>query len=221
MNQISTSYKKALHLKKTILIPLSISCLLFVKCTKTDSLPQNIPVEKTVKIEEKKNDLKTRLEKEIKSLEKDSDLTKNVNSVDGIVIVLALYKVYASIIKEGKESPYVEEQKLAKSLEKKVMNSQIKAFPKLRLIYYKLMKEKLWENNIEVKIIGSTNKTLQFTAGYFASNKNIQETQSTLHEMLLNLRFKQTQYKWYSGDDEYTYYNIESLKDSEIIDETL
>ncbi|ANF50795.1 hypothetical protein A0O34_09795 [Chryseobacterium glaciei] len=207
--------------KKSAVILLVLFCLFLIKCTKNDSPKKDTPVEKITKTEEKKNDLKTRLEREIEGIEKDSDLTKSVSSVDGIVIVLALYKVYASNIKEGKESQNIEEQKLAKTLEKKVISSQIKTFPKLRLIYYKLMKEKLWVNDIEVKIIGSTNRTLQFTAGYFASNKNIQETQSTLHEMLLNLRFKQTQYKWYSGDDEFTYYDIESLKDSEIINETL
>ncbi|WP_343611074.1 hypothetical protein [Chryseobacterium oranimense] len=80
------------------------------------------------------------------------------------------------------------------------------------------MKEKLWVNDVDVKILAPNNKTLRFTAGYFASNKNIQETQTTLHEMLVNLRFKQTQYKWYSGDDEFTYYNIESPKDSDIVE---
>jgi hypothetical protein len=195
------------------------SSLFLIRCTKPDNnYEKNIPIRDTTTVEQKKYDLKARLKREIEGLEKDSDLTKNISSIDGITIVLALYKVYSSVIKEGKESNNSEEQTLAKTLEKKVINSQIKTFPKLRLIYYKLIKEKLWVNNIEVKILGSTNKTLQFTAGYFASNKNIQETQNTLHDMFLNLRFKQTQYKWYSADNEFTYYDIKSPKDSEIIE---
>lgn len=211
--------ERPFYLKKRILIPLVIFFIAIIKCTQTDSLPEkNSLITKTEKNSDKKIDLKTRLQKEIKSLDKNKDFSENITSVDGIVITLALYKVYASIIKEGKDSKNIDEQKLAADLEKKVVTSQILTFPKLRLAYYKLIKEKLWENDVEVRIIGSKNKTLQFTAGYFAANKNIQETQTTLYEMLSNLRFSQTQYKWYSGDDEYTYYNIESPKDSEIIE---
>ena len=161
--------------------------------------------------------LKTRLENNIKSLESD-DLTKDIKSVDGIVISLALYKAYYSIIKEGKESQNAEEQKLAKQLETKVSNSQVKNFPKLRAKYAKLIGDKLWESNVEVSIGGTRNVNLNLTAHYFASNKNIKESQETLHEMLTNLRFKQTNYRWYKGEDEYTYYTIDSPKDSEVIE---
>ncbi|PIF43927.1 hypothetical protein CLU96_0851 [Chryseobacterium sp. 52] len=211
---------KPFYLKKRFLIPFGLLFLLLIKCSKTDpSTPQNKEeLIQTEKKSEDKIDLKTRLENNIKGIDEGQDLAKNVKSLDGIVIVLALYKVYSSIINEGKSSKNSDEQELAKKLEKKVINSQVKTFPKLRYIYYELIKDKLWVNDVDVRILGSSNKTIQFTAGYFASNKNIKETQATLHEMLLNLRFKQTQYKWYSGDDEYTYYNIESSKDSEIIE---
>lgn len=202
-----------------ILILLGFSFLSIIRCTKIDSPNEKSPLLKdSIKTEEKKLDLKVRLNKEIESLEKDLDLSKNVSSMDGITLVLALYKFYSSIIKEGKESDKPEEQELANKLEKKVINSQIKVLPKLRMIYYKLIREKLWENDIDVKILNSSNKTLQLTGGIFASNKNIQDTQSMLHEVLSLLRFKQIQYKWYSGDDEFTYYNLDSPKDSEIID---
>ncbi|WP_210149380.1 hypothetical protein [Chryseobacterium scophthalmum] len=162
--------------------------------------------------------LKTRLENNIKGFETESGLTKNLKSVDDIIIVLAVYKSYYIIIKEGKESTDNDEKKLAEKLEQKVSNSQVKDFPKLRLAYNNILKEKLWENDVDVKIGGSKNTILSLTAGYFASNKNIKTTQETLHEMLTNLRFKQVNYRWYKGEDEYTYYKIESAKDSEVIE---
>ncbi|SDI36015.1 hypothetical protein SAMN05421846_106256 [Chryseobacterium taeanense] len=176
----------------------------------------------TTSIENKKNalstiPLKTRLENNIKSLKSD-DFTKDINSLDGIVISIALYKAYFQIIKEGKESQNPEEQKLAKQLEQKVSNSQIKNFPKLRAKYAKLIGDKLWENDVDVSVGGVRNINLNLTAHYFASNKNIKESQEALHEMLINLRFKQTNYRWYKGEDEYTYYTIESPKDSEVIE---
>ena len=178
---------------------------------------------KTDSVSETKNQsiskipLKTRLEKSIKSLESD-DITKDINSVDGIVIALALYKSYFPTIKEGKESKNTDEQKLAKQLEQKISNSQVKNFPKLRAKYAKLIGEKLWEENVEVNIGGKRNINLNFTAHYFASNKNIQASQNALHEMLTTLRFKQTNYRWYKGEDEYTFYTIESPKDSEVLE---
>lgn len=161
--------------------------------------------------------LKTRLENNIKSLNSD-DISNSVKSIDGIIISIALYKSYYQIIKEGKESQISEEQKLAKQLEQKVSNSQIKNFPKLRAKYANLIGEKLWENDVDVSVGGVKNSNLNFTAHYFASNKNIKESQEALHEMLVNLRFKQTNYRWYKGEDEYTYYAINSPKDSEVIE---
>lgn len=160
--------------------------------------------------------LKTKLENNIKSLDGDQDLTKEIKSVDDVIITSAIFKAYAMTIKEGKESQKEEEVKLAKELEKKVSSLQIKNFPKLRLAYYKIMKDKLWENDIDVNISGSGNTILKLTAGYFAANKNIKDTQEALNEMLTSLRFKQTQYRWYKGADEFTYYTISSLKDAEI-----
>lgn len=162
--------------------------------------------------------LKTRLENAIKGLETDTDLTKSVQSVDGIVIVLAIYKAYAITIKEGKESTNPDEKELAKKLEAKVSNSQLKSFPKLRMVYYNIMQEKLWEHDVDIKIGGKRNTVLNLTAGYFAANNNIKSTQEALHEMLVNLRFKQINYRWYKGDDEYTYYTVESPKDSEVFE---
>ncbi|GAA5089551.1 hypothetical protein GCM10023210_14530 [Chryseobacterium ginsengisoli] len=162
--------------------------------------------------------LKTQLQNSIKGLEKGNDLTENVQSIDGIVIVLALYKSYHITITKGKESKNKEEKDLAKQLENKVSDSQVQNFPKLRAIYYKLMESKLWEHDISVTVGGKRNTILNLTAGYFAANKNIKDTQETLNEMLTSLRFKQINYRWYKGEDEYTYYKIDSPKDSEVVE---
>lgn len=162
--------------------------------------------------------LKTRLENNIKSLDSGDDLVKDIKSVDEIVIALAVFKSYHMIITEGEESKNADEKKLVKKLKDKVSNYQIKNFPKLRFAYYKILSDKLWEHDVTVGIGGNKNTILNLTAGYFAANKNIKYTQETLHEMLSNLRFKQINYRWYKGEDEYTYYKIESPKDSEIVD---
>ena len=79
-----------------------------------------------------------------------------------------------------------------------------------------LIAKHLPNENIEVEVFGNNSKTIQFTGGIFANNKNKQETQETLSEMLNLLRFKKVNYKWYKYDDEYTYYELDSKNDNEI-----
>lgn len=164
-------------------------------------------------------DLKTKIANNIKSIDGGDDLTKNeMTSATDFQITAAIFKAYAMAVNEGKASSDKEVLKLTEELRKKVVASQQKNFPKIRKAYYEFVKNKLWENDVYVDISGSGNTVIKFTGGYFAANKNIKETQEALSEMLTLLRFKQTQYRWYKGQDEFTYYTIESNKDSEIVE---
>lgn len=164
-------------------------------------------------------DLKTKIENNIKSIDGGDDLTKSeMTSVTAFQITAAIYKAYASTIKEGKQSTDKDVLKLTSDLEKKVIASQVKNFPKIRKAYYEFIKNKLWENDVYVDVSGSGNTVLKFTGAYFAANKNIKTTQETITEMLTLLRFKETQYTWYKGQDEYTYYKLETPKDTEIVE---
>lgn len=163
--------------------------------------------------------LKTKVENNIKSLSED-DITdgKDYDSADQFIILCALYKSYAITIKEAKQSKNPEIIELNNQLIKKVEQSQKKNFPKIREKYFQFIKNKLWENDVYVNLSGTRNTVLKFTGGYFAANKNIKTTQEALSEMLNLLRFKQTQYRWYKGQDEYTYYTIESESDLQIVE---
>lgn len=164
-------------------------------------------------------DLKTKIQNNIKSISGGDDLTKNeMTSATDFQITVALFKAYAITINEGKQSADKEVLKLTDELQKKVVASQLKNFPKLRKAYYEFVKNKLWENDVDVKVSGAGNTVLKLSGGYFAANKNIKDSQEALHEMLTLLRFKQTQYTWYNGQDEFTYYTIASPKDNEIVE---
>lgn len=164
-------------------------------------------------------DLQTKLANNIKSLDGGDDLTKSpLTSALDFQITAAIFKAYAMTIHEGKESSDKEVLQLTAVLEKKVIASQQKNFPKLRKAYYEFVKDKLWENDVYVDLSGAGNTVIKFTGGYFATNKNIKATQEALQEILQLLRFKQTQYRWYKGQDEYTYFTINSNTDSEIVE---
>jgi hypothetical protein len=106
-------------------------------------------------------------------------------------------------------------EKLSAKVEKELINLQIKQFPIFRKKYAEISKEEFWRNNIDVSCFGKGNSTIQYTGGLFANNANKQDIQDRLSGMLNKLRFKRVNYKWYKYDDEYTYYTLESLKDSE------
>jgi hypothetical protein len=126
---------------------------------------------------------------------------------------IVLFSAWAKAVDEGLAADSAT-MKIAKELEQKVAKIQLKEFPKLRAAYKKVIHQKLWEENVETGIFGGRNTTIQFTGGIFASNKNKQQMQETLNEILSMLRFKRVNYKWYEYD-EVTYYDLDTPADSD------
>jgi len=178
-------------------------------------------IDKTINNTEKKQtdvEIKEQLDREISSIDKGIDFTSYKESIESIQLELVLFQVWAKKINEAKSSNNNDIKELGEKLETKVKKIQVSEFPKLRKAYGKIVAKKLWVENIEVEVFGNNSKTIQFTGGIFANNKNKQETQETLSEMLNFLRFKKANYKWYEYDDEYTYYDLDSKNDNEIVE---
>lgn len=183
-----------------------------------------------IKIEKQKQDSVNRVEKERKEIEdfkaqlnreiesfKTFDGSKYRDGIGSIQIEIALFATWGNIIKKAESHTDKEIIKLSKTLRAKVTNQQRIEFPRLRKAYGEILKDKLWPENIKVTTKGSGHTTLEFVGGLFASNRNIQDTQQTLSEMLHLLRFKRANYKWYDYDDEYTYYSMKTVADSELV----
>lgn len=167
--------------------------------------------------EEEKTKQKEQLEREIKSVNDGVDFSTYRGTVDALQMELVLFGTWANIITEGENSDDPEIQKLAKQLKPKVANMQVKEFPKLRKEYANIVAKKMWENDIEVTANGTNNKYINFSGGIFAANKNKQDFQNEVHEVLKMFRFNQSRYRWYKGADEYTYWTIYEGKDSDLV----
>ena len=167
--------------------------------------------------EENKAQKVEQLQREINSINKGVDFSTYRGSVDLVQMELILFGAWTQIIEEALEYDDVEVQNLANNLKSKVQNLQKREFPKLRKAYKEAIYKNLWIEDIETSILGNGNTTLQFTGGIFASNKNKQEFQDALNEILHSLRFKRINYKWYEYDDEYTYYTLKTPKDNELV----
>lgn len=138
-------------------------------------------------------------------------------SIEKINNELLLITFWSSLTKTARNNTDANIKKLGKDLETKLVQLQVKEFPKMRADYGKLSGKTLWESDVEVTISGSGNSVIEFSGGVFAANKNIKDAQNAIQDMLKKLRFDKANYKWYSGADQYDYYTIESSKDSEIV----
>ncbi len=160
---------------------------------------------------------KKQIEKELAAIKKGIDFSEYDKTVESLQIELILFGAWSKIIAEGKAHEDKGTQKLAEKLKKKVIQMQIKEFPRLRKKYAKVVSSKLWESNIEVHSNGSGHRIINFTGGLFANNKNKKDFQEQVHEILTMFRFSQARYRWYKGEDEYTYWKITSKKDNDLV----
>lgn len=157
------------------------------------------------------------LHREVASLD-EYKVDDHLASKDSIILGVALFNAWAMIVNKGNMlSLNEEETALLEEFKSKLSDIQTKAFPKLRDSYGPALRAFLWENNISAKTFGSGYRVIEFVGGTFASNRNIKEFQVNMSDILLQMRFKQSRYKWYNKASEYTYYDMDSHDDSALI----
>lgn len=172
------------------------------------------PVETPV---EKKEDYLAKIKREIEEIDK-YRVETYLESKDSIILGVALFSAWAMIAEEeGKYALNNDEKALLKQFKSKVSSVQSTAFPRLRDAYGPAVRKALWEHDLSARTFGSGFRTIEFVGGVFAANWNIKEFQTNISDVLHQLKFKQSRYKWYKEADEYTYYDIKSHDDKELI----
>lgn len=174
-------------------------------------------VEEKKKAEEKIVQTKEQLDREIKSIDKGVNFSTYRETIDALQLELVLFATWATIIKDAEVTNDAEILKLAKQLMTKVSSIQVKEFPILRKEYTIIVATKMWENDIKVFADGTGNRYINFTGGLFAANKNKLDFHTQLIEILTMFRFTQSRYRWYEGQDEYTYWSVYEGKDSDLV----
>ena len=89
-----------------------------------------------------------------------------------------------------------------KKLRAALAAKQAQAFPIMRRAYVKLMSDKLWVDNVEVRSQGGG---LLYTAAVFADNGNVQTAEQAVAADIEKLRFKTVAYNWYVGGRTWVY----------------
>jgi len=138
-------------------------------------------------------------------------------SKDALMIEAGLFGAWARLVNEGGGFPLspAEKGKVAQ-LRERVSGIQTREFPKMRQAYAKAIGDAMWEHDMEVTSGGQAHRTLRLTAAIFAANVNIKKTQETVYEPSMLFRFKRLEFRWYRGQDDFTYYDLESPSDGAV-----
>jgi vacuolar-type H+-ATPase subunit I/STV1 len=174
--------------------------------------------EEKKKAEEEKAATKEQLKREIESINEGVDFSSYRGTIDALQLEIALFATWTKIIEDAEIYEDEAINNLTQQLKSKVASIQIREFPILRKEYTKIVASKLWENDIEVSSNGTGNRYINFTGGVFAANKNKKDFQNEIHEILTMFRFNQARYRWYEGQDKYTYWSVYEGKDSDLVD---
>jgi hypothetical protein len=164
-----------------------------------------------------KNDLNSKSEKikaidqVITAVQKDKDTYKDANWQ----MYLIMFQGFGEVIKKYENDPDPDIKGKVAELKKAVGKYQSKLLPKMRKSYSTAAGEKVWRSNLEVEVLGGNNSTIQLTGGILANNGNKEDMMKAMSEMVNKLRFKKVNMKWYQYDDEFTYYELETPKDTE------
>lgn len=166
-----------------------------------------------------RNKLLERLEMEAASAIKFNGKESFRGSAQNLALEGLIFKEWAKLIRSGE---FYSDPKIAaatKKLKKAAIAAQVREFPKMRKHAAGLLADVLWENNVTVTASGKGYTTLQYTGIIFADNMAIKKIQESLQETLNSLRFKRVNYFWSKYADDYSYYKVDTPKDSELITE--
>ena len=164
--------------------------------------------------EKRQADLVSHLQTEIKNVET-FDGSSHRESAPEIQGEVVLFSTWARLAKDPSQEGSEEIRSLSRDLSQKLSTLQTREFPLLRKAWGDILKAIVWENDVDVKVLGSGNSTLDLTGYYFASNGNIKKIQETISDMLTALRFSRVNYKW-TDYGEYTYFDLQNPADGEV-----
>lgn len=163
-----------------------------------------------------KADYLEQIDREIASI-RTFDGSKYRDTKDAINIEIILFGAWAKLLADSSSHELSSSEKSkVRELRRLVSETQIREFPRLRAAWARVVGQAMWEHNVTITAAGEGSRTLRMTAALFASNANIQEIQTSLHDQLVLLRFRRAEYRWYRGADEYTYYSIEAPRDGTV-----
>lgn len=145
---------------------------------------------------------------------KASECTQNKAA---ILLCMASFNAGSTKVQTILEEGDVQQQKQARKLAKDLSRLQSRLFPKMRDAYGPAVRKALWENDMGARTIGKGYRIIEIWGGAFAANRNKQSFQDGVQGVLYKLRFNQSRYRWYKEADEFTYYDMDTPADGDLV----
>lgn len=138
--------------------------------------------------------------------------------VDEILYEISLFSAWALLIERAPRLDLTDDQRRrVEAFRAGVQRLQRTEFPALRDAYGPAARRVLWEDDIEARTFGRRFTVIEFVGGLFAANRNIKRFQEEIRIVMHKLRFEQVRYKWYEGEDEYSYYALSPEPDEALV----
>lgn len=153
-----------------------------------------------------------RLQREVEALRKSPRLDRVPTDRSGLFTEIALISGRIAIFQDVPARLTREEGEVREQFQRLQAAYQRDAFPKLRKAQASLLRNALWEHDVEVAAVGARSENLRLTGGIFASNRGIKIAQDALGDALQMVRFKRVTYEWYRGSRD-TYYDLDPPAD--------
>jgi hypothetical protein len=125
----------------------------------------------------------------IASLKEPAEIPKTKELV---LLRLASFSAIAKFVSEAEARSDPAVKTLAASLKQALSREQVRQLALLRRAWAASADETMWEHNIDIRVFGAGNRTIELIGGVFANNKNIKQIQETLSDALHSLRFSTT-----------------------------
>jgi hypothetical protein len=196
-----------------VIVGLGIFALLIIGFTLCTAPDKKTPLNDTVAEKEPELPKESKSEAINKAMAdmNQSDLAELHTSVLGITTEIKIFKAWAKIANAAENDKYSKE--VLPKFRKKVMATQKKEFPLLREAYTELVKNKVWEDDMEVTSYGPAYDRIWLTGAAFARHAYIKLIHETMIDIFTDLRFSTVTYKYSNYDSDPTSFRISCPED--------
>jgi len=127
-----------------------------------------------------------------------------------------LFDQWASVLTAASSVTSTEAVKQRDALTNEVKKIQTDAFPQLRKAFGVLIAKKVLIEDMEVSTSGAKHERISLVSVTFAANRNIVETQASIEDILMKLRFKRAEYRWTRNANDWKFLDLETKQDQDI-----
>lgn len=127
-------------------------------------------------------------------------MEKEQGAILGYTVVFTTYSGFASLLR-ARAALEPEWKNLSRELDKQLSLTQSLLFPKMRKAWVESINKEALKQDMKVWVMDGRSATLEIRSTQFSTRKSIDEYQKTIHDRLLEMRFKAVEYGTDRGGD--------------------